>query len=554
MPAMSYIYAKRFLFSGPDFHLRTDMDKAHRKKTIILCLLPLFAALPAVMLRSMSVNEELAFFSMAEAALSDLHLFAFYENGIPYTENPPLYLWLCMLTQLVSPSLFASTSVMLFINALCYCLMVWALGNTFGTLLQKNYRFASRLASLTVPYLLLNIFLIKPDLLALTLTLTALKFALDRASRIIASPDETVREGTRAIPVLLALAFLCKGFLPLFILPAVMFCCLFLKHRLHLLFKILPLKFFLLPLLAAVLFLLGTFLDGGFILLKAYVLSVVYGVIGLSGHVRNPFFFVYNFAWLSLPVGFCALYTGYRLVRMQRSALSIRMLAAMVLPLITLCLISLPLEKHEESCIYALPSLVYIIIYYVQQAGSRDARVKTFLVLGLSPYMVLFFLYYFLRDDYEVLNNRYIISALLFILLFTALAAFKVMKSSAVDGLSAFACGVFVMLFTLGLAMPDINPYFSPVPALNYIEDEAETSGNSKVCLSGVRNAWTLNNLYEDLEITRVAAGALESPECLKSYRFIGRITLKDQTLKEIYTEDPHAVIFGDSLVLPPQD
>ena len=57
----------------------------------LICLLPLLA------LRDFSPANELRYLSIADEALSGGHFFAFYNDGVPYADKPPLYFWFLML-------------------------------------------------------------------------------------------------------------------------------------------------------------------------------------------------------------------------------------------------------------------------------------------------------------------------------------------------------------------------------------------------------------------------------------------------------------------------
>ena len=52
---------------------------------------------PFMAMRDLTPANELRYLSIADEALRDGHLFAFYNHGVPYADKPPLYLWLLML-------------------------------------------------------------------------------------------------------------------------------------------------------------------------------------------------------------------------------------------------------------------------------------------------------------------------------------------------------------------------------------------------------------------------------------------------------------------------
>lgn len=62
-------------------------------------LLLFILVLPALLLRDFTPNNELKYLSIADEALRDGHLFAFYNQGDVYADKPPLYFWFIMLSK-----------------------------------------------------------------------------------------------------------------------------------------------------------------------------------------------------------------------------------------------------------------------------------------------------------------------------------------------------------------------------------------------------------------------------------------------------------------------
>lgn len=62
-----------------------------------LAILFFLALLPVMVLRDFTPSNELRYLSIADEALRDGHLFAFYNHGLMYADKPPLYLWIVML-------------------------------------------------------------------------------------------------------------------------------------------------------------------------------------------------------------------------------------------------------------------------------------------------------------------------------------------------------------------------------------------------------------------------------------------------------------------------
>ena len=57
----------------------------------------LLALLPVMVLRDFTPSNELRYLSIADEASRDGRFFAFTNQGEPYADKPPLYLWIVML-------------------------------------------------------------------------------------------------------------------------------------------------------------------------------------------------------------------------------------------------------------------------------------------------------------------------------------------------------------------------------------------------------------------------------------------------------------------------
>ena len=52
---------------------------------------------PVMLTRDFTPSNELRYLSIANEALADGHIFAFYNHGLAYADKPPLYFWIVML-------------------------------------------------------------------------------------------------------------------------------------------------------------------------------------------------------------------------------------------------------------------------------------------------------------------------------------------------------------------------------------------------------------------------------------------------------------------------
>ena len=56
---------------------------------------------PVMLMRDFTTSNELRYLSIADEAIANGHIFAFFNHGIPYADKPPLYFWIVMLCKLL---------------------------------------------------------------------------------------------------------------------------------------------------------------------------------------------------------------------------------------------------------------------------------------------------------------------------------------------------------------------------------------------------------------------------------------------------------------------
>lgn len=67
------------------------------RDTYLLYIGVVVALVPVMVLRDFTPDNELRYLSIADEALRQHTYFAFTNHGVPYADQPPLYLWLVML-------------------------------------------------------------------------------------------------------------------------------------------------------------------------------------------------------------------------------------------------------------------------------------------------------------------------------------------------------------------------------------------------------------------------------------------------------------------------
>ncbi len=519
-----------------------------------ICLLFVLCSLPAVLMRDLNTVNELNYLAIAKDALAQGHFFIFGGEKFGSALMPPLYMWLCMIAYAVAG--IHASAVMLAMNVLFICFMMYLCSKFFSSDLSKQYAIASASSLCALPFVCIPAFAMSPYVLNAALIVAACALLSRRLELCLLDPDNLAlrRRSDIFIPACMFASLLNCGPFGLVIPPLTLAVVLFIKMRFKLFLRIFPLHWWLYMLTAALIWFSLTFFEGGqTATYELFIQNPADFLTGKLGHEQPPFFYLYIFLLISLPLGTAALYSGIRILSHERTGASVNFLFALFMPLVTLMVCSVTAAKSEFYVLCALPTLPSLLCRYLQEAGSRDSLVKLLLFAGFMPFSVLFISLYWLNDDFPLLNGTYVVCAFLFILLSTALSVIRTVSSSALNGIQTFSAGVLIMILTLGFAVPGINPYFSPEQAVKKAALLSKSSGVNELCVIGIPKPWTLSLISEDLKIRDVSYEELVSKKCSRSYRLIGRSAQKKWSDLRVLKNTEGAFIAGDLVLLEPQ-
>lgn len=519
-----------------------------------ICLLFFLCALPAVVMRDMNTVNEMNYLAMAQKGLEQGHFFVLGGDEFATSPMAPLYIWLCMLAYALAG--VHASSVMLGLNVLLVCLMMYLCGKIFSSDLSKQYAQASATSVCALPFVCASAFAMSPYVVNATLIFTSCALLSKRLALCLNDPDNAIfrRRSDFLIPSCMFGSALTLGPSGLCIPPLTLALVLIIKMRIKLFVRIFPFYWWIYIAVASLIWVFLTYWEGGDVAVyKLFIKTPLDYMSGERGHVSSCLFYIWSFLLISLPLGMASVYSGLRILWHERSNSSVYFLFTLFLPLVSLLVCSVSAAKSDFYVICALPSLPCILCRYLQVAGSRDSLVKLLLFAGLIPFSILFVALYWLNDDFPLLNGTYVVCAFLFILLATALSVIRMLSSSSINGVQTFGAGVLIMILTLGFAIPGINPYFSPVQAVKKASELSFGTGVKNLCVIGIAKPWTLKLITDDLIIESVTHEAMLSEKCSRSYRLIGRSALKEWDDLRSLKNSEGAFVAGDDVLLEPQ-
>ena len=359
------------------------------KSYVLMLTLLVLAFVPAILLRDFNLVNELNYLDIAQDALDRGAFFTFYQNGVPYADKPPTYLWLCMFGLYFFGPHYAM-SFLLLVSVLSLVFLIAILDRAFGSDFRHQERLLLMLGSAAMLFADVCALLGRMDMIFAAVMLLAYLKLIKRYSLIKTQKRNDrldghghserrgklapVKYGNLAIPLCLFAGIFIKGPYAL-IMPVVgLILVLLYNHDLKRFFVVFRPYYLLIILLLCALWALGVYAEGG----SAYLenLFITQSAERLAGHLGHPepvYYFLQNYPLLTLPIGLSALYFMgwhlYRAVQNRRLSLeqrpmvlSLKQQASLFFFFAVLLVVTIPSSKLE---IYLLPGVLPLFYYVV---------------------------------------------------------------------------------------------------------------------------------------------------------------------------------------------
>ena len=359
------------------------------KSYVLMLTLLVLAFVPAILLRDFNLVNELNYLGIAQDALDRGAFFTFYQNGVPYADKPPTYLWLCMFGLYFFGPHYAM-SFLLLVSVLSLVFLIAILDRAFGSDFRHQERLLLMLGSAAMLFADVCALLGRMDMIFAAVMLLAYLKLIKRYSLIKTQKRNDrldghghserrgelapVKYGNLAIPLCLFAGIFIKGPYAL-IMPVVgLILVLLYNHDLKRFFVVFRPYYLLIILLLCALWALGVYAEGG----SAYLenLFITQSAERLAGHLGHPepvYYFLQNYPLLTLPIGLSALYFMgwhlYRAVQNRRLSpeqrpmvLSLKQQASLFFFFAVLLVVTIPSSKLE---IYLLPGVLPLFYYVV---------------------------------------------------------------------------------------------------------------------------------------------------------------------------------------------
>lgn len=429
-----------------------------------VCLLPMMA------MRDFTPSNELRYLSIADEAIANGHLFAFYNHGIPYADKPPLYFWIVMLCRL------------LFGHHSCLALSMFSLIPAFAIVgimdrwVMKGKSAMNRMSvagmTLTCVMFLGTMVVLRMDMLMCLFIVLALwtfyRMYTGEGSRC---------QDSLTLPLWIFLALFTKGPVGLLMPPLAIAVFLAVKRDWKGFRKYLGLKTWGIIAALSAVWLTCVWLEGGLEYINKLLFKQTVGrAVNAFTHARPFWFYLVTILWCLAP------YTLLMIGSFMASLLPVRKAGAEKvsdLEILFLCtiistaaMLSSFSSKLPIYLVPVLPFCVYLFPTVLDRIGERGWMrwsVGIFQILLLcAGIATLLFLSgsvtipaaASLLDEYSFAREAPVVNAVILLTLANAMGTWFLIKRKSVNiPALLLSAGLFLAAFSASAVLRDLNPY-----------------------------------------------------------------------------------------------
>ena len=426
--------------------------------------------LPMMVMRDFTPSNELRYLSIADEAIANGHLFAFYNHGIPYADKPPLYFWIVMLCRL------------LFGHHSCLALSMFSLIPAFAIVgimdrwVMKGKSAMNRMSvagmTLTCVMFLGTMVVLRMDMLMCLFIVLALwtfyRMYTGEGSR---------RQDSLTLPLWIFLALFTKGPVGLLMPPLAIAVFLAVKRDWKGFRKYLGLKTWGIIAALSAVWLTCVWLEGGLEYINNLLFKQTVGrAVNAFTHARPFWFYLVTILWCLAP------YTLLLIGSFMASLLPVRKAGAEKvsdLEILFLCtiistaaMLSSFSSKLPIYLVPVFPFCVYLFPTVLDRIGERGwmrwsvgifqilllcAGIATLLFLSGSVTIPAAAC---LLDEYSFAREAPVVNAVILLTLANAMGTWFLIKRKSVNiPALLLSAGLFLAAFSASAVLRDLNPY-----------------------------------------------------------------------------------------------
>ena len=443
------------------------------------------AILPILLLRDFTADNELKYLSIADEAIENSNIFAFYNHGEPYADKPPLYLWFVMLGKIIF-----GKHVMFYLSLLSVIpafVTAWIMGKFTGRVLTERESGSTLLMLFTTAFFLAPIIVLRMDML-MTMFITLALYTFYRMYEYNTTEPEygarLQRKRQWLLPLYIFLALFSKG--PVgFMLPlAAIVVFLAVSRRLGTIGKYLGYRCWLLLLALCALWFTGVYIDGGREYLNNLLFHQTIDRAVDAFHHKKPVYYYLVTYWFTMApwslLSFAAIITAYR-ERLINNSLSRFFITVFLTALVMLSFISSKLE------IYLLPAFPFLVFFTAMVIGKKsNLALKASVALPAALFIAIFaascfyktISVHFALPEIELAAPLWCYTLILFA--GGVAAILSLCRNRIFRATDSIAISLLLFIFFASLSIPSLNRYIGMKEGCTVALEKAEEHGFSR--------------------------------------------------------------------------
>ena len=443
------------------------------------------AILPILLLRDFTADNELKYLSIADEAIENSNIFAFYNHGEPYADKPPLYLWFVMLGKIIF-----GKHVMFYVSLLSVIpafVTAWIMGKFTGRVLTERESGSTLLMLFTTAFFLAPIIVLRMDML-MTMFITLALYTFYRMYEYNTTEPEygarLQRKRQWLLPLFIFLALFSKGPVGLMLPLAAIVVFLAASRRLGTIGKYLGYRCWLLLLVLCALWFTGVYIDGGREYLNNLLFHQTIDRAVDAFHHKKPVYYYLVTYWFTMApwslLSFAAIITAYR-ERLINNSLSRFFITVFLTALVMLSFISSKLE------IYLLPAFPFLVFFTAMVIGKKsNLALKASVALPAALFIAIFAASCF----YKTISAHFALPEIelaaplwcytLILLAGGAAATASLCRNRIFRATDSIAISLLLFIFFASLSIPSLNRYIGMKEGCTVALEKAEEHGFSR--------------------------------------------------------------------------
>jgi len=413
-------------------------------------LLLFILLLPSFLFRDYTPDNELRYLSIADEALRNNSLFAFYNHGLAYADKPPLYLWLVMLGKWIF-----GTHSMLYLSLLSVipaAITLKVMDKWVEPVLNKSNRISLQLMLGSAAYFIGSALVLRMDMLMTMFIVLALYTFYKMYS------GKGSKHSSTLFPLYVFLALFSKGPVGLLLPLLAVLVFLIFEGKIKTFSKYWGLKAWSILLLACALWFSLVYWEGGKEYLNNLLFKQTVNRAIDAFHHKRPFYYYFVSIWYILAPWSIFIITIIIAAISKRNIITALERLFLTIAAVTMLMLSMFSSKVDVYMLPALPFFAALALLIMQKNNYPFARWLLAVPIAIITLASIAGLVLIGNPKFDIPSHPLIYAAISVLLVAGIGSLFQLFKKQSINQtINTFALGLLLTVFLASFALPSLN-------------------------------------------------------------------------------------------------